>query len=109
MKEQVDNVAAPLLAAQRKKAEAKEAARQKFAATGPARQSQRAGAQRTREKLQQQAQDLQANSDDEQPGSQRSNNTDSDSQGNSGSEDKSRKRKRSTQEAEFDPTGALLI
>lgn len=103
VKESVDKVAAPLLAAQRKKAEAKEAIRQKYVVSGPARQSQRAGAQRTRAKLQEQAQDIDADSNDEQSGLLGSQNSDEDSQHEPDSQNRSRKRKRSMQEADFDP------
>ena len=109
VKESVDKVAAPLLAAQRKKAEAKEAIRQKYASSGPARQSQRAGAQRTRAKLQEQAQDLDADSDEAHSGSSGSPDSGEDSQDQHDSENRSHKRKRSMQEADFDPAGTMQM
>ncbi|KAL3139767.1 hypothetical protein ABBQ38_004070 [Trebouxia sp. C0009 RCD-2024] len=105
VQEIAEDVAAPMLAAQQQKEAAKETKRKKYVATGPARQSRRAGAERTRAKLQQQAQKSAESSDDEQSissASQESQSVD-DSASKSGLSRLPQKRKRSTQEADFDP------
>ncbi|KAL3154344.1 hypothetical protein ABBQ32_013825 [Trebouxia sp. C0010 RCD-2024] len=94
-----------MLAAQQQKEAAKETKRKKYVAIGPARQSKRAGAERTRARLQQQAQKSAESSEDEQSissASQESQRAD-DSASKSGLSKLRQKRKRSTQEADFDP------
>lgn len=105
VQEKAEGVAAPMLAAQQQKEAAKETKRRKYVATGPARQSKRAGAERTRAKLQQQAQQSAESSDDEQSISSDSQESPSagDSASKPGLSKLLQKRKRSTQEAEFDP------
>ena len=107
VQQKADDVAAPLLAALQQKEAAKEAVRQKYVASGPARQSKRAGAERTRAKLQQQAEDSADSSSDEQSVSSDAEDSNSDSQPAAWSKANraSRKRKSSAQEADFDPTG----
>ena len=110
VQEKADNVAAPHLAALQQQEAAKEAVRQKYVASGPARQSTRAGAKRTRAKLQQQAEESADGSDDEQSVLSDAEDSDSDSQFAARSKvaQASRKRKRSAQEAEFDPAGDVV-
>ena len=100
-------MAAPLLAALQQKEAVKEAVRQKYVASGPARQSKRAGAERTRAKLQQQAEDSADSSSNEQSVSSDAEDSDSASQPAAWSKANraSRKRKHSAEEADFDPTG----
>lgn len=100
-------MAAPLLAALQQKEAAKEAVRQKYVASGPARQSKRAGAERTRAKLQQQAEESAGSSDAEQSVLSDAEDSDSDSQVAARGKvaQASQKRKRPAQEAEFDPAG----
>lgn len=109
VQEKAEGVAAPMLAAQQQKEAAKETKRRKYVATGPARQSKRAGAERTRAKLQQQAQQSAESSDDEQSISSDSQESPSagDSASKPGLSKLLQKRKRSTQEAEFDPAGQI--
>lgn len=107
VQEKAEGVAAPMLAAQQQKEAAKETKRKKYVAIGPARQSKRAGAERTRARLQQQAQKSAESSEDEQSissASQESQRAD-DSASKSGLSKLRQKRKRSTQEADFDPAG----
>jgi len=103
-------VAAPLLAALQQKEAAREAMRQKYVASGPARQSKRAGAERTRAKLQQQAEDSADSGSNEQSVSSDAEDSDSDSQPAAWSKANraSQKRKLSAQEADFDPTGEAV-
>ena len=103
-------MAAPLLAALKQKEAAKEAVRQKYVASGPARQSKRAGAERTRAKLQQQAEDSADSSSNEQSILSDAKDSDSDSHPAAWSkaDRASRKWKHSAQEADFDPTGDTL-
>ncbi len=107
VQQKADDVAAPLLAALQQKEAAKEAVRQKYVASGPARQSKRAGAERTRAKLQQQAEDSADSSSNEQSISSDAEDSDSANQpaARSKANRASRKRKHSAQEADFDPTG----
>lgn len=110
VQEKAGDVAAPLLAAQQRKEAAKEAVRKKYVPTGPARQSQRTGAQRTRAKLQQQAQDFAEGSDSEHSVSSPDQEDESDDQpeAKSGLSKFSQKRKRHASEIEFDPAGQDL-
>ena len=96
-----------MLAAQQQKEAAKETKRKKYVATGPARQSTRAGAKRTRAKLQQQAQDSAESSDNEQSVSSASQESQGagDSMAESGLSKLLQKRKRGAQEVDFDPAG----
>lgn len=100
-------MAAPLLAALQQKEALKEAVRKKYVASGPARQSKRAGAQRTRAKLQQQAEDSADSSSEKQSVSSDAEDSEKDSQPAAWSKANraSHKRKLSAQEADFDPTG----
>ena len=100
-------MAAPHLAALHQQEAAKEAVRQKYVASGPARQSKRAGAERTRAKLQQQAEESADGSDDAQSVLSDGEVSDSDSQFAARSKvaQASQKRIRSAQEVEFDPAG----
>ena len=102
--EKAENVAAPLLAALQQKEAAKEVKRQKYVASGPARTSKRAGAERTRAKLQQQAEESADSSDDEQSDAQDSD-SDNPSAARSNVAQASQKRKRTAQEEDFDPAG----
>ncbi|DBB03845.1 TPA: hypothetical protein ACH3X1_012940 [Trebouxia sp. C0004] len=106
--EKADDLAAPLLVALQQKEEAKEAVRQKYVASGPARQSKRASAGRTRAKLQQQAKDSADSSSNEQSVSSDAEDSDIDSQPAAWSKANrgSQKRKHSAQEPDFDPTDA---
>ena len=108
VQEKAEDVAAPLLAAQQKKETAKEAVRQQYAASGPARQSQRAGAKHTRAKLQKQAEEL-AKSESDDRESISSGAKDSDEDEEPMSRDRqgrvSQKRKCTAQEADYDPAG----
>ena len=109
VQEKAEDVAAPMLAAQQQKEAAKETRRKKYVATGPARQSKRAGAEITRAKLQQQAQESAESSGDDQSissGSQASQSAD-DSASKPCTSKLPQKRKRSTQEADFDPAGQI--
>lgn len=106
VQDSADKVAEPQRAAQAKEAAVKAAARQKYVHSGPARKSSRAGAQRTKAKLQ-----AQAGEDSEEEhasASSQSYGSDADSKANDG-DMTSRKRRRSTQEAEFDPAGTVML
>ena len=105
--EKAEDVAAPILAAQQRKEAAKESKRKKYVATGPARQSTRAGAERTRAKLQQQAQDSAESSDNEQSVSSAGQESQSDDDPASKPILSKQSRKRSAQEADFDPAGQI--
>lgn len=111
VQEKAENVAAPLLAALQQKEAAKEAVRQKYVASGPARQSKRAGAERTRAKLQQQAEESAGSSDDEESVLSDAEDSDSDSPfaARSKAAQASQKRKRTAQEVEFDPAGDMVM
>ena len=107
VQQRADDVAAPMLAALQQKEAAKEAVRQRYVASGPARKSKRAGAERTRAKLQQQAEHSADSSSNEQSVSSDAEDSDSDSQpaARSKANRASQRRKHSAQEADFDPTG----
>ena len=107
IQEKAGDIAAPLLAAQQQKEAAKEAVRKKYVPIGPARQSKRTGAQRTRAKLQQQAQDTAEGSDSEHSGSSLGEEDENDDQPEAKSNlgKLSQKRKRHAPEIDFDPAG----
>ncbi|DBA67281.1 TPA: hypothetical protein ACH3X2_001586 [Trebouxia sp. C0005] len=111
VQQKADDVAAPLLAALQQKEALKEAVRKKYVASGPARQSKRAGAQRTRAKLQQQAEDSADSSSEKQSVSSDAEDSEKDSQPAAWSKANraSHKRKLSAQEADFDPTDAESV
>ena len=102
--EKAESVAAPLKSIQQQKELKREAVRQTYITAGPARQSQRAGVQRTRAKLQEQAAEYAENSDVDSLGA---NDSDSSSQPieDSSHSKLAQKRKRDAHEEEFDPAG----
>ena len=105
--QKAEDIAAPILAAQQRKEAAKETKRKMYVATGPARQSKRAGAERTRAKLQQQAQCSAESSDNEQSTSFASQESQSADDSASKPTVSKQSRKRSAQEANFDPAGQI--
>ena len=108
VQDSADKVAEPQRAAQAKEAAVKAAARQKYVHSGPARKSSRAGAQRTKAKLQAQAgedsEEEQASASSQSHGSDDDDHSKANDTGNM-----SRKRRRSVQEADFDPAGTTML
>lgn len=104
VRDSAHSVAAPAQEAQEKEAAAKQARRNKFAATGPVRKSSRAGAVKTAARLQAQAKA--ASSDDAAGVSEASDEEDVAEASDISEPD--RKRKRGSPEEDFDPAGSLL-